>query len=520
MKRISHLNIIPPTLLLALSAFFSSILGVIRDHLLAGTFGATSGTGIYNLDVYYAAFRIPDLLYLILVTGAVSAAFIPIFTQHKKEGDLKGAWAFANTMLHMMLIAVSVVGVIAFIFAPQLAKLVAAGFEPEAFALTVKLMRILLLSPLLFTFSAVFVSLQDSFKVFFYRSLVPIFYNVGIIFTILFFAQDFGVIGVTWGVVLGALLELLIQLPALKIIGYQHQWILNYKRPDVRKAFKLMLPRVMTMGMFQLSQVAYTFIASFLVTGSITVLYFANNLYSLPLTIIGISFSITSFATLSELAIEKSTKPFTLEIRRVMQQILFLVLPATIGVLLLRSEIIDAILMNGKFTARDAFLTSQVLMLMIVSLFTHSLILLLNRGFYAYHDTRTPLFATLTGVFISIPLAYILAIPLNYGVLGIGTAISVSNITVFSLLYLFLQKKLGRSILEWGKVFRMFLISFLMGAAVYGLKLLWSYPEMLMQKLAYLIIISLTGGLLYFVLAQAFQIPERQMILRQLKRLK
>jgi putative peptidoglycan lipid II flippase len=520
MKRIRHLNIIPPTLLLALSAFFSSVLGVIRDHLLAKTFGATSGAGIYNLDTYYAAFRVPDLLYLILIAGAVSATFIPTFTQYKKEGKLKEAWAFASNMLHLMLIAVAVVAVLAFIFAPYLTQLVAAGFEPEAFTLTVKLMRIMLLSPIIFTFSAVFISLQDSFKTFFYRSLAPIFYNLGIVLSIIYFAQDYGVVGVTWGVIVGAVLNVLIQLPSLKLIGFKHLWIFDPKREDTRKALCLMLPRMMTTGMYQLSQVVYTLIVSFLATGSVTILILANNLYSLPLSIIAISFSITSFATFSELATEKTTELFTREIRRVMQQILFLVLPATVGVLLLRNEIISAILLSGKFTMHDALLTSRVLFFMTLSLFTHSLILLMTRGFYAYHDTKTPFYASFSGAVVGVAVAYLLALHSSLGVVGVGVAIAVSNVLVFALLFLFMRKKLGRKIFSLPNVAKMFLASLMMGGAVYLFKWFCRFPETTVLQIVYLVIVALVGALVYFFLTGYLKIPEREMVVRQVRRMK
>ena len=372
LKKNRHLNIIPPTLLLAISALMSSLLGIVRDRLLARNFGAGSDEVLFNIDIYHAAFKIPDLLYFVLISGAISASFIPLFTQYKKDNKMEKAWAFASNMLHLMLVAVSILALIAFIFAPQLTRLVASGFEPDAFDMTVRLMRIMLLSPIIFTFSAVFMSLQDSFKTFFYRSLFPLVYNLGIIISILFFTDQFGVVGLTWGVILGALLATLIQLPALKQIHFKHFWTFDFKQPDVRQALTMMLPRVFSTVMFQLSQIAYTLIASFLATGSIAILYFANNIYSLPLSMIAVAFSITTFATFSELATESSKKPFALEIKRVMQQILFLVLPATMGLILLREPLIDTLLVVGKFNAEDAMITSNVLIIMLLSLFTHS----------------------------------------------------------------------------------------------------------------------------------------------------
>ena len=128
MKKIGYLNFLPPTLLLALSALLSRLLGVVRDHMLAKTFGASSGTGIYNLDTYYAAFRIPDLLYNLLIFGAISAAFIPIFTQYKKEDKMDDAWAFASSMMHLMMIVILIICGVAYIFAPYLVHIVASGF--------------------------------------------------------------------------------------------------------------------------------------------------------------------------------------------------------------------------------------------------------------------------------------------------------------------------------------------------------------------------------------------------------
>jgi len=300
--KVKSFYLFPPTLLLGLSALFSRFLGVARDHLLAKTFGATAGEGIYNLDVYYAAFRIPDLLYNLLIFGAISAAFIPIFTRYKKEGDLKNAWAFASSMLHVMLLGILVIAGATYLLAPYLVHLIAGGFGTEDLALTVKLMRVLLISPILFAVSSVIISLQDSFKCFFFRSLSPLFYNCGIIIGILYFGASFGVMGVTCGVIIGAAMQLLVQVPALWQIGFKHVWVLGVTRPDIRKAFTLMIPRVLGLSLNQIGLLVNTLIASFLMTGSITIFYLADNLQSLPLGLIGVSFAITSFATLSDIS--------------------------------------------------------------------------------------------------------------------------------------------------------------------------------------------------------------------------
>lgn len=505
---------VPATLILAMSALLSRLLGLVRDHLLARGFGAGS-EGIYNLDVYYAAFRIPDLLYNLLIFGAISAAFIPIFTQYKKSGELKKAWEFASNMLHLMLIFVLLVAGVAYLFAPQLAHLVAGGFDDEAFALTVRLMRIMLLSPIIFTFSAIFISVQDSFRVFFWRSLAPLFYNLGIIFGILYFAKDLGVVGVTWGVIIGALLQLVVQIPALKAVGYKHVWLLDHKRTDVRKAFKLIIPRVVGLSLTQITMIVNTLIASFLVTGSITIYYFADNLQAVPLGIIGISFAITSFATLSELAMEKSPEAFTAEIRRVGQQVLFLIIPATLGMLFLRARIIDVILVAGKFTAADAAVLQAVLGFLLISLFAQSLIPLFSRGFYAYHNTKTPVITALVGAMVSIGGSYLLAIQIGMGVLGIGVAYSVGSILNFVLLYRLMAKKCGCDIFEWLKVLKMLVAGAVMYGALYLVAPHVVYGDRLIDRMGALALLTLAGMLSYFVAARLLKIPELKMILRK-----
>lgn len=518
--KIRHLNILPPTLLLALSALFSRLLGIIRDHLLAKTFGATAGTGLYDLDVYYAAFRIPDLIYNLLVLGVVSAAFIPIFTQYKKENDSKNAWEFASSMMHLMFIAILIIASLMYLLAPYLTHVVAAGFTDEQLQLVCKLMRTLLISPILFSLTSVLVSIQDSFKTFFFRSLGPLFYNAGIIFGILYFGTTFGVMGVVWGVILGAVLDLLIQLPALKLVHFKHYWLFGHKRQDVKKAFLLIIPRILGLSMTQLTLIINTLIASFLMTGSITVFYLADNLQNLPIGIIGISFAITSFATLSELASEPTSEPFSNEIRRVMGQILFLIIPATIGMLTLRHEIIDVILRYGKFSHSDALMTAQVLAFLLFSLFAQSLIPLLGRGFYAFHDTKTPLLSGAVGTTVGVGGSLILAVGLQWGVAGIAIAYSLGNMVNFFLLYARMRRKIGYDIIDWMNTLKIILIAITMGSVVFMTKTIFPFKGNTLEQIGLLGFYTAVGMVVYFLFARLLNMEESHMFWRQMKRLK
>lgn len=499
-------SLLPPTLLVAFSTLLSKFLGVIRDHLLAKTFGATGGEGIYNLDTYYAAFRIPDLLYNLLIFGTLSAAFIPIFIRYKKNRDTKNAWEFANSMLHLLFLGTLVLAVILFILAPLLAHVVAGGFGAADLELTTKLMRLMLLSPIFFSLSAVFISIQDSFKHFFFRSLAPLFYNFGIILGIVYFGTEFGVMGVTWGVIIGSVLQLLIQIPALKQVGFRYTPILGYQRRDVKEAIRLMGPRILGLSINQLTLLVNTLIGSFLMTGSIAIFNLADNLQSLPLGLVGISFAITSFATLSELATEPTPEQFSREIRRVVNQILILIIPATLGMLVLRNEIIDVILVGGRFSSADALLTSRVLAYFLISLFAQSLIPLLSRGFYAYHNTRTPVVTALIGAFISIAGSLLFGLYLNYGIAGVAISVSAGNLLNWFLLHVRMARHLKQNIVDGVNLFKILFSSVLMAAAVLWVKQWIPFEGSLLQKIGWLLIPTVIGLVVYFLLGLLLRI--------------
>lgn len=494
--RVQHL--LPPALLLAISAFLSRVLGVYRDHLLAKTFGASAGSGIYSLDVYYAAFRLPDLIYNLLVLGAISSALIPIFTQYRKKNDLKNAWEFASSMLHLLLIGVLGLSALLFLFAPFFSHLVAPGFSEEQLALTAKLMRILSLSPLLFSIAAVFISIQDSFKHFFYRSLAPLFYNGGIIAGVILFGEKLGVVGVTWGVIIGAAAQLLVQLPALWEVGYKHQWILGWKRPDVREGFRLMVPRVLGLSINQLVAFVTTLIASFLATGSMTLYYLANNLQAIPLGIISVSFAITTFATLAELASEPTDGAFAKEIRTVMSRVLFYAIPATVGILVLKTEIIRTLFMYGKFTDQDAEQITGVLIILMTAAFAQSLIAILIRGFYAFHDSKTPLRTGAIGAAVTVAGALFLGLKLKWGIVGIAVAASIGENLNFILMVFKMRQKVHHPLFHGKDILKMAASSLLMAAVVYGATLAIPFNGTALGRILVLGLFALIGVATYF----------------------
>lgn len=420
----------------ALVAFFSllsRLLGVVRDRILAGRFGAGA-----ELDMYYAAFRVPDLVFNLLVLGALSAGFIPIFTSLIKEkgsdsesSENHEAWDLANNVLNHLLIATSLLALLGSLFSRELVQVMTPGFSQAQRELTATMTRIMFLSPILLGASSIFGGILQSFKRFLAYSLAPVMYNLGIIFGAVFLVGRFGLIGLSWGVVLGALCHLGIQYLAAKKLGYHYSLFFKRRDPQARKIGRMMVPRTLSLAISQINLVATTVIASGLSAGSLAIFNFANNLQSFPVGVFGISFAIAAFPTLSSLAFDKDrlVNSFT----QAFKQILFFVIPATVMMIALRAQIIRVVLGTGEFNWRDTIETMGALGYFSLSLFAQATIPLLVRVFYARHNSSTPFWIGLVSVFVNIVLAFYLA-PLM-GVAGLALAFSVGNIVNFVLLW-------------------------------------------------------------------------------------
>ncbi len=428
-------------ILVATSSLFSRILGIFRDRILASEFGAGE-----QLDIYYAAFRVPDLLFNLVVLGALSAGFIPIFSSliknfsdPKQTSENEEAWHLASNVLNflsLLLLSFSLLGVI---FTPELVSLITPGFSQSAQESTVLLTRIMFLSPLFLGISGVLGGILQSFRRFLIYSLAPIFYNLGIIFGALYFTDYLGLPGLAWGVVLGAFFHMAIQIPAVYSLGFKYYFKLNWKDAATFKIGKLMIPRTLSLAVTQLGLLVTTVIASGLSSGSLTIFNLANNLQSFPVGIFGISFAIAAFPALSQYAHdkEKLESNFSSTIR----QIFFFVVPATIFLITLRAQIIRVVLGAGQFNWQDTILTMNSLALFSISLFAQASIPLLIRVFYARQDSKTPFYLSLVTIIVNIILGVVLAN--RMGVIGLALAYSIANILNFVLLWTFMHIKIG-----------------------------------------------------------------------------
>lgn len=433
--------------IISLAGVASRVLGLFRDRILAGQFGAGD-----TLDAYYAAFRIPDLIYNLMIVGALSAAFIPVFTELIEKKNEEDAWDFSSGILSLQILITGLVSIFLVVFAPQLMHLVTPGYTGAKMDLTVTLTRIMFLSPFLLGVSGIIGGALVSFKKFLIYSLAPIFYNAGIIVGALFFIKPFGPAGLAWGVVLGALMHLLVQYPAVKFSGFHFRpmFFSAWKNPNVRKMLKLMLPRTLTIAASQINFTIITIFASTLTAGSLAVFNFANNIQSGPLGLFGVSFAIAVFPTLSALAAKNEQEKFVLAFSRTFRQVLFFVIPFSMFLFILRAQTVRVLLGTGKFNWSNTIVTFQVLGLFAISLFAQSLLPLLTRAFYALQNTKIPLMITIVSEAVTLLLVILLIKP--YGVYGLAIAFSVSSIVNMTLLIIFLRKRLvgidGKTILD------------------------------------------------------------------------
>ncbi len=451
--------------IIAVLSIASRVLGMLRDRILASTFGAGE-----TLDMYYAAFRLPDLIFNLLILGALSAGFIPVFSQLLARRQETDAWKLASNILTILGVALTVICGLGMIFAPTLVSLIVPGFEGEAQATIAKLTRIMFLSPFLLGLSSIVGGMLQSFQRFFVYSLSPIFYNLSIIFGALFLTERCGVEGLAWGVVIGSLLHLAIQLPALFRLGFRYEILLEWRDRGVRQIFSMMGARTLGLAVTQINLMIMTVIASTLVSGSLSVFNLANNLQSFPVGIFGISFAMAAFPLMSAAA-DKRDKLIGY-FSKSFRQIMFCIIPATVIMLALRAQIVRLVLGAGKFDWTATGMTVETLGFFAISFFAQAALPLLTRAFYAQHDSKTPFFIGVVAEVANIGLA--LWLIGSFGVAGLALAFSVSSVLNFLLLFVFLHRRLGT--LDEGRIvrsiFKSSVAALCAGIAIQAMKLL------------------------------------------------
>lgn len=504
------------SIILVATTALSRFMGIPRDYFLAQKI--PSG----DISVYHSAFLIPDFIVNILVIGAISAAFIPVFINYLSTKKKDEAFRVANSLLNIGLLIVLVYGILMFIFAPYIMKILVPGFSSERIAEVVLITRILIINPIFFSFSYIFGGILNSFKRFLAYSLAPIFYNLGIIIGTVLFADQYGILAPAFGAVAGALLHMLIQAIPAFALGYRYKFTFDFKNRGVREIGQLMLPRTIGLAASQISFIIIIAIASLYDPADIALFNFANNIAAFIPSVFGVTLAIAVFPTLTEKIARFEKESFIRTFSLVFRQIFFITLPLVVLLLLFRAQVVRILLGSGWFGWENTIVTAGILGVMALYIFSQSLIPLLARSFYALKDTRTPVLISIVAVCITIISGYILAgglslgetmiIP-SLGVIGLGMALSIGGIIHLIWLVFSLRRKVGT--IDEKRIFinlsKVILSTLIMAGVVQSGKFIIEPFIDTQTRLGLIIqvgVVSLLGLALYLGISHLLKLPE------------
>jgi len=433
-------TILSAAFILAVASGFNAILGFAKGRLLATYFGDSK-----ELAVFYTADRIPDLLYSVLVVGALSTVFIPVFTSLYKK-DKGRAWDTASSMINITMGFFLVLSALIYVFAPSLMNILSVGKfgEPEIL-LGTRLMRIMLGAQLILVASSFLTSVLQSFKYFLVPALAPIAYNLGFIFGTIALSNKIGVFGPAIGVFIGALLHLLIQIPMMRSVKFKFS-ILSYSvyRNGTREIFKLMPSRVGSVLINNLISTISNAMAILISTSAVVHLKFANQLQFFPVHIFGFSIAHASLPTLAEEGDDLSLGKFKRTFITSFHQMMYLIIPASVILLILRVPVVRIVYGAATFPWEATVKTSYALAFFSLSIFAQGGIYLVTRAFYALKDTRTPVKVSTLALFVNVLLSLIFVKYLQLGVWSIAFSFSITSVLSFFMLFILFFTKVGR----------------------------------------------------------------------------
>ncbi|MDO8570035.1 MAG: murein biosynthesis integral membrane protein MurJ [Candidatus Daviesbacteria bacterium] len=430
-------SILSGAVVLMVTVFASKILGLVRDRLLAQFFAPD------QLAVFLAAFRLPDLLFQLLIFGAISVAFIPVFTDYIHKKGEKEAFAFASDILNMVLLFFSIVTVIVFFFCGPITNLIVPGFTDSQKELTTALTQVILLGQIILVIGSFFTGICQSYQRFVVPALSSILYNVGIIFGILFLVPYWGIFGPAYGVIIGASLYVLVQIPLVSSLGFRHLLRLNFQSSGIREVTGMMSIRTLGIAMEQINETVGLILATLITTSSVTFLTFAQHLQTVPIGLFGATLAQAALPVLARENTKGETASFRITLLTTMHQIMFLCLPATAILIVLRIPAVRLVFGASQFNWEATVLTGKTVAFLALGLAAQAVILLLVRAFYALKDTRTPVIVSVVTVILNVGLSYYFVVIAHMEVWSLGLAYAITaNLAVLMLLY-FLNRKVG-----------------------------------------------------------------------------
>ncbi len=430
--------------LLAGSSLIASLLGLFRDRLLNGLYYDTYPTGI---DAYTVAFSIPDFMFFILVSGALSVTFIPVFNQRLATGNKRSAWELSTSLLNLLALVTLATSILIIIFADPLVRFVVGpGLDESSRSLAISMMRVIAINPFLFAMATVFASMQQAVGRFAFFALAPVLYNIGIIIGAMFFtngitlfgwqAFEGGIMGVALGVVLGSVMQLIVSSLGLYGMGFDYRFKIYWKNKGLHQVLRLLPPRSLDQGIDYINSIVETNLASRMVAGSVRAYQQATTLSFVPINLIGVAISTAAFPKMTERLGQGRPDLFKKELQSVLRVIIWLALPVTIVAYFARGYLVNFIENGG-----DPYMASILAILALTILF-RSIYFISARSFYAQQDTKTPLYISLFTISLNITLAIWFSMGLGMGVHGLAWAAVIASILEVAILFFIMSRRI------------------------------------------------------------------------------
>lgn len=515
-------SIVSAAFLLGISSAATAFLGIFKGRLLATYFGVTN-----ELGIFYVADKVPSLLSTVVIVGALSTVFIPVFTDLKANSEKK-AWEVASAIINISVLFFILISILVIIFSKDVIRILSVDkFSSAEIALGANLMSIMMAAQILLVISSFFTSILQSFKYFLIPSLAPVLYNAGLIAGIIFFEKKMGIYAPAIGVVIGAVLHLAIQIPNLTRANFSYKFVFNSKAKEIKELLFLIPPRILNVILGQLIATINNSLAILISTASVVTLKFASQLQFFPVQLFGASMATAALPILSGYSNEeKELAHFKKIFVNTLHQVLFFVMPASAILLILRIPVVRLVYGVDNFPWQATIETSYALAFFSLSIFAQSSYYLFTRAFYALKDSKTPVKVSLITIVINICLSLFFVKKLQLGVWSIAFSYSITSILDTIALWILLSKKLGG--FEKVNVFVPFIkicyATILMCICLYTpLKLLDIFvldTTKTLNLLILTIIATTIGGVSYLFFTWVFKVEEIQLLYKLLNKLK
>ena len=527
-----RLNVKLAATILAGSTLLSSLLGFFRDRLLNSAYmpsenGALAGYPV-GLDAYTAAFMVPDFMFAVLVSGALSVTFIPVFNERWVKGNKQSAWQISSSMINFMALITMAASVLIIIFADPLMKyLIAPGLSESGHALAVSMMQVIAVNPFIFAVAAVIASIQQAVGRFMFCALAPMLYNVGIIIGTVWFTGgvnlfgwqifDGGIMGVALGVVLGSFLQLIVSAVGLAGLGFDYNFKIYWRNKGFRKVLSLLPARSVDQGMDYVVSLVEVNLASRLADGTVRAYQQALTLHMMPINLIGVAISNAAFPQLTEHLGEGRNDLFQKDLRSLLRIVFWMALPVSVVIFFTRGYVVHFIRNTGDP------LIAGILGCLVVAILFRTIYHMAARAFYARQDTKTPLYISIFSITLNIILAIVLSMVLKMGAYGLAWAQSTVAVLEVVVLLAVMNRQMPKlfDMTFVRAIFKMIIAGTITGVVCYIAVLIMPFryhDDSFFSAFPKFVIISLVSFGAYAATSKWLKLPEIDPILARLKK--